>query len=47
MISSVGYIAAKIVDSNETFQNQSVVLQDILKSLEDLNNITEKIAEKV
>jgi len=43
MTSSVDYIATKIVSSNDTFQNQAVVLQDISKSLDKLNDIAEQV----
>lgn len=43
MSTSVEYIATKIVTSNELFQNQAVVLQDIAKSLDKLNKIAEQV----
>jgi uncharacterized protein YoxC len=45
MTNSVDYITTKIVSSNELFQNQAVVLQDIAKSLEKLNNIADQVRE--
>jgi methyl-accepting chemotaxis protein len=45
MTNSVDYITTKIVSSNELFQNQAVVLQDIAKSLEKLNKIADQVRE--
>ncbi len=43
MTNSVEYISRKILSSNELFKNQSGILQDISKSLDELTTIAEQV----